>query len=455
MRPPSHRVLALVVAGIVFIALCFAEHDSLARVAEIAARRMLADGPSEAGYLAAEGTDGQSKSGTDSCDAVPGVVRDALSKDSIETTAAKKKGVLKAADDGDAATPQLLKKHWGALDSAGSHADNDQAQTIVDHADGVPTCTLGRECIEGTPAWSKDKHNKAARQLVQAVTTGMSTWWQKVQQKARDMEKDHLGPASAAAGDAAIDLAMRRLLNKQRDVLDSDTDTATTNADLDDADNSSSVAVPDVVLQLPPAALETPVSLQERQRRVAAMWSKAHANAAAWSSKMQASVAATRATWPFKKARAAQVALQQGETQLTQWNEEPAMWCSDNRQPESQRSGWLWGFLLLVVAGVLLISLWRRRAQQQAKSRVELFKMTVRCPISMEVMVDPVVLVESGQTYDRAEIEKWLRVHDTDPVTNDILKTKKTVPNFSLRHTIEALSIVVADIQGCAGGELG
>ena len=48
------------------------------------------------------------------------------------------------------------------------------------------------------------------------------------------------------------------------------------------------------------------------------------------------------------------------------------------------------------------------------------------CPLTHELMVDPVMLVGSGQTYERAPLERWLATHDTDPMTN-VLLTDKTV----------------------------
>ena len=39
------------------------------------------------------------------------------------------------------------------------------------------------------------------------------------------------------------------------------------------------------------------------------------------------------------------------------------------------------------------------------------------CPLTHELMVDPVILMGSGQTYERAPLERWLATHDTDPMT--------------------------------------
>ena len=60
------------------------------------------------------------------------------------------------------------------------------------------------------------------------------------------------------------------------------------------------------------------------------------------------------------------------------------------------------------------------------------------CPISLELMIDPVILTETGQTYDRATIESWLHMHSTDPVTNVQLRSKKLVPNIAIRKMVLA-----------------
>ncbi len=54
----------------------------------------------------------------------------------------------------------------------------------------------------------------------------------------------------------------------------------------------------------------------------------------------------------------------------------------------------------------------------------------LRCPISMEVMKDPVVLKDSGVTYERASIEKWLgRGHIEDPITKTEIRYGELIPN--------------------------
>ncbi|MQL93030.1 hypothetical protein Taro_025658 [Colocasia esculenta] len=59
-----------------------------------------------------------------------------------------------------------------------------------------------------------------------------------------------------------------------------------------------------------------------------------------------------------------------------------------------------------------------------------------RCPISLELMKDPVI-VATGQTYERGYIEKWLEAgHDTCPKTQQTLSNKSLTPNYVLRSLI-------------------
>jgi len=58
------------------------------------------------------------------------------------------------------------------------------------------------------------------------------------------------------------------------------------------------------------------------------------------------------------------------------------------------------------------------------------------CPLSHELMQDPVILVESGQTYERGRIESWLAVNKTDPLTGKKLTKKQLTPNLALKNSI-------------------
>ncbi|KAJ0094356.1 hypothetical protein Patl1_16172 [Pistacia atlantica] len=64
-----------------------------------------------------------------------------------------------------------------------------------------------------------------------------------------------------------------------------------------------------------------------------------------------------------------------------------------------------------------------------------------RCPISLEIMKDPVTLC-SGHTYDRASILKWFRAgNSTCPKTGERLKNKELVSNLALKRTIQDWSV--------------
>lgn len=58
------------------------------------------------------------------------------------------------------------------------------------------------------------------------------------------------------------------------------------------------------------------------------------------------------------------------------------------------------------------------------------------CPIMCTVMRDP-HMTEVGNTYERESIQRWLRVHNTDPLTNVVMSSTQTTPNIALRSLIE------------------
>lgn len=59
------------------------------------------------------------------------------------------------------------------------------------------------------------------------------------------------------------------------------------------------------------------------------------------------------------------------------------------------------------------------------------------CPISGAVMTDPVNTAD-GQTYDRAEIEAWLKHNTTSPVTGKNLDNTILTPNLEIKENILA-----------------
>ena len=61
-----------------------------------------------------------------------------------------------------------------------------------------------------------------------------------------------------------------------------------------------------------------------------------------------------------------------------------------------------------------------------------------RCPISQEIMEDPVV-TSDGHTYERREIFRWLCSHNTSPLTGAPLPNKALTPAIALRQLISSL----------------
>ncbi|XP_062192437.1 U-box domain-containing protein 8-like [Phragmites australis] len=79
-----------------------------------------------------------------------------------------------------------------------------------------------------------------------------------------------------------------------------------------------------------------------------------------------------------------------------------------------------------------------------------------RCPISLEVMTDPVIL-PSGHTFERRSIQRWLDGgHLTCPVTNlPLPPSPPLIPNHALRRLIAAVSpsaAAAAPVPAAGGG---
>ena len=60
------------------------------------------------------------------------------------------------------------------------------------------------------------------------------------------------------------------------------------------------------------------------------------------------------------------------------------------------------------------------------------------CPLTMEVMVDP-VLDTCGNTYERKALLQWLSHYGVSPVSRQPLNANLVVPNFALRDTIHEM----------------
>lgn len=60
------------------------------------------------------------------------------------------------------------------------------------------------------------------------------------------------------------------------------------------------------------------------------------------------------------------------------------------------------------------------------------------CPITTELFVDPVTIAD-GSTFERANIEEWLKKKDTSPLTNLNLKHKQLTPNTKMKQMCDQI----------------
>ena len=61
------------------------------------------------------------------------------------------------------------------------------------------------------------------------------------------------------------------------------------------------------------------------------------------------------------------------------------------------------------------------------------------CPITAEIMTDPVCTVD-GFTHERTAISEWLRTNDTSPSTGTTLESKALIPNHLVRSLLRAFN---------------
>lgn len=57
------------------------------------------------------------------------------------------------------------------------------------------------------------------------------------------------------------------------------------------------------------------------------------------------------------------------------------------------------------------------------------------CPITQELMLDPVIACD-GHTYERRAIDEWLRQHNTSPLTSQQLENRTLLPSHTLKRMI-------------------
>ena len=71
------------------------------------------------------------------------------------------------------------------------------------------------------------------------------------------------------------------------------------------------------------------------------------------------------------------------------------------------------------------------------------------CPISMELMAEP-VMVATGHTYDRTCIERWIaQGNKSCPVTGMRLRHLELTPNYALRGAIQVRLYATMSLYTC------
>ena len=101
-----------------------------------------------------------------------------------------------------------------------------------------------------------------------------------------------------------------------------------------------------------------------------------------------------------------------------------------------------------VPAGLVGIELSDVGAAAEARRRSGL-KQDLRCPITLEVMVDPVI-ASDGHSYEREAIQRWFSTHRTSPLTGRIMPNQTLIPNHRLRTLIQDMLGVGAPPAGVA-----
>ena len=69
------------------------------------------------------------------------------------------------------------------------------------------------------------------------------------------------------------------------------------------------------------------------------------------------------------------------------------------------------------------------------ESTIEITARNCLCPITCQVMDDPIVAAD-GHTYERKAIKVWLKRNITSPLTNLPMSTNTLLPNFALKSLI-------------------
>eukprot|EP01083_Nonionella_stella_P006345 18419_1 len=79
----------------------------------------------------------------------------------------------------------------------------------------------------------------------------------------------------------------------------------------------------------------------------------------------------------------------------------------------------------------------KNRTTTQQVKKVEEPAPEFLCPITYELMEDPVIVNVSGWTYERTAIQNWINTHGNDPNTRQQAAISDLIPNRTLRDLIK------------------
>jgi len=70
------------------------------------------------------------------------------------------------------------------------------------------------------------------------------------------------------------------------------------------------------------------------------------------------------------------------------------------------------------------------------------------CPITHEVMEDPVFLIADSQTYEKSALDEWFATgRISSPMSGENIESVDYKTNYSLKHAIEVIIRVFFDVS--------
>jgi U-box domain len=72
---------------------------------------------------------------------------------------------------------------------------------------------------------------------------------------------------------------------------------------------------------------------------------------------------------------------------------------------------------------------------------------SMRCPLSLQIFKDPVILLGDCRTYERDLIAKWLQDHKTSPITRENITSPDLIENRSLKELVSEFLSLHPQIQ--------